>query len=100
MPLTNANAIPVVITRPEMYDGELPIFGAALWLPLLLLPLPPLLPPTLPVPVGAEVTVPVPCAPASLIKTEQVPVGEAADLSVAEPLKEQAEARTEAGWAR
>jgi len=66
--------------------------------PLLeLLPLLPLLPalpaaPGFEVPEGAEVTVPVPADPASLIRAAQLPVGETAAWVVAEPLKSQAEA--------
>lgn len=43
-----------------------------------------------PVPVGAEVTVPVPSAPACAIREEHAPVGLTKDWVVAEPEKAQA----------
>ena len=44
------------------------------------------------VPVGWEVTVPVPAVPAWLIKLEQVPVALVVEVTVAEPPKLQADA--------
>jgi len=44
------------------------------------------------VPLGAEVTVPVPALPAWLIKATQSPVGADGEVEVAEPLKSHAEA--------
>ena len=77
----------------------LPNRGAAFPLPLEL----PLLEPPfeeLPVPDGAEVTVPVPWGPASAISDLQVPDGEAEAWVLAEPLKSHAEAWFEPVWAR
>lgn len=94
MPLTKAKLTYAATAIPVPKTAVLPKRGAALPLPLLLPPELPLPPdePASPVPVGLEVTLPVPCGPASAIKELHEPVGEAADWVLAEPLKSQADA--------
>lgn len=80
IPLTNARPIYAVMAASVPKTAVLPSLGAAFPLPLCEDDDPPDdEPPTLPVPVGADVTVPVPLAPASAIKELQSPVGLAAD---------------------
>lgn len=79
IPLTNARPTYAAIAASVPKTAVLPSLGAALPLPLCEDDDPDDEPPTLPVPVGAEVTVPVPLAPASAIRELQSPVGLAAD---------------------
>src|ERR1700744_1550077 len=100
-PLTNATVTAATTDKkPKWLEEEKPGTPAFELLPPPLLPLPrdpelepePELDAEPAVPLGADVTVPVPTAPAWLIRVAQLPVGLVGEAVVADPLKSQAEA--------